>query len=170
MRGHFPMVLGEKSTNAELANLLGHKFTHGDGRVFKLAKASATIGASTSAAVYANGKALKWTDDAANTVEGGAANTDPVCGVVPDEGPITLASGDYFLMQIAGDFTGRVGSAGSDQVDAGEYVFCSTDADLGKLDDGGTTFTNQVTFAKALTTSSTADAQVVCRIVGELTG
>lgn len=169
MSGVFLFPLGEVSTNANLANNLGHEVDIGDGRRFKLFKASATIGSASTAALNANGKLLKFTTETSWTVEGGTANTSRICCVVPDEGPKALASGDYFWGQIKGNFTGRVGSAASDQVDAGEYVFCSTDADLGKMDDGGTSFTQGQTCAIALATSSTADAQVACKIVGLLT-
>lgn len=162
--------------------LLGRFFIGDFGYLYRIAKTAGAIGATTAVADYAAGKALKWSDAAAFTVVGAVANTDKVCGVlsagpgsltqpgIAPAGPVTLASGDIFAMQVSGRYAGFVGSAASDQVDAGEYVFASTDADTGKLDDGGTTFAWQVTFGIARATSSTADARVPVDLQGVLVG
>lgn len=163
---------------ADYALLLGHVFTGHFGYRYMVVKAGAAIGSAASTDLYAAGKCLKWTDRTLHTVEGGVANTDLVCGALSygtttagtatGVAPATIlgaiASGDIFLMQVSGRYSGRVGVTGGDQVDEGEYVFASTDADTGKLDDGGTTF-SRATFGIAAETSATADALVAIDLI-----
>ena len=160
----------------ELAALVGQEFRHGL-RSFRVCKAAAAIGSTSSAAVYAQGKLLKWstqsTTKSSSTVAGSSATTSRICAVVPDDGPLAIASGDVFLGQIEGMNTaGKLGDQSGDDTTAGHYIISSADADLGKIRTGGSdgeAITEGVACGRALSTQATDDGQVVFEILGRLT-
>lgn len=175
-----PFEVGQSYAAAdfpELASLVGQEIQSGRRR-FRVCKAAAAIGATSAAALYAQGKALKWstqsaTSPASNTVAGGSATTSRICAVVPEDGPLAIASGDIFLGQIEGfNSAGKLGDQSGDDTTAGHYIICSADADLGKIRTGGSdgeAITEGVAFGRALTTQATDDGAIAFEILGRLT-
>ena len=161
----------------ELAQLVGQEFRSGL-RTFRVCKAAAAIGASSAAALYAQGKALKWSTQSSSapsssTVAGGSATTSRICAVVPDDGPLAIASGDIFLGQITGfNSAGKLGDQSGDDVTAGDYIRCSGDADLGKIrtfSTDGEAIIEGVAFGRALNSQTTDDGAIAFEILGRLT-
>jgi hypothetical protein len=93
-----PFTPGTKSASASLAGLLGRQFRDSDGRIYVLAQAAAALTAMGSAVVVtavASGVPT-WQANTTTT-----ANDPLVLGVCPAT-QVDLATGDYFLVQIAG--------------------------------------------------------------------
>lgn len=176
MNGVLPFAIGDSFLAADFpdwAKLVGQEYRSGD-REFRMCKSAAAIGSSSAAALYAQGKALKWSSQSAtessSTVAGSSATTDRVCAVVPHDGPVAIASGALFLGQVSGINTaGKLGDQSGDDVTAGDYIKSSSDADLGKIRTNTTTYAEGVTFARALSTQATDDGPIVYEILGRLT-
>jgi len=129
-----PLKLGQVSTSASLAGILGQAFRVDDPdgvlgtRVFVLVKAGASLSSPSRktvvSALDATSKQPTWVVDTSTTASASCAMVIPT-----DYGSTTIASGAYFLAQAKG--VAEVISAAA--IAAGVAIGCSTTA--GKCDD-----------------------------------
>jgi hypothetical protein len=135
----FPPV-GFASSATDLANCLGNVCELPNGKVYRLVKAGAAIAAAEGkilvSAVDGTTGERTWVVDVTTT-----ANDPLVAGVVPEDqvgstGTTGLVSGDYFLLQVAGDAQVLV----VDNTHAGDPLVTTTTAGAGGEMGDETTF------------------------------
>lgn len=161
-----PFALNEHPVSAdhpELSRLLGQRWavTHPElgpieVRLFKTAAAMADP----------ENKVFKWSDDDNHTVVYATEVTDLACGVVPPELIEDVASGDFIL----GIVKGRVYLRNEDSatVAAGNSIIpAATD---GLINDGGTTTTPRLDFARCITAFTANGQTKLCELLHELVG
>lgn len=111
-------------------HLLGSRYETEDGREFVLVKVGATCAG-------AKGKAFKWSDRSAYTVQLGTAETDICAGALDILHDATaLAAGDYILLQRKGRCSLTHGDDHSSNglAAAKPYALISGDTDTGKIE------------------------------------
>lgn len=147
-----PIAVGETSTDTNLVQQLGELFAVDD-NVYRLVKAGGTLAAEDIVVSGVTSGAFTWT-----VVDTTTANDYTVAGVIPASCP-AIASGDYFLICVAGPAT--VTSAAA--IAAGGLVGTSTTA--GKADDA-TVAAGVGAIGVALEAASGADESVGIFIKG----
>ena len=163
-----PFGLGEHPVAAEsveLARLLGQTFMHQHPdlglvkvRMFK-----------TAAAMTApKNMVVQWSDDGAYTVVLTTEVTEFACGVLPPDISGDLASGDLVFAIMGGGNRVYLRNEDAATVAAGNLIIPA--ATSGLINDGGTTLTPRLDFARAID-AFTANAQTkLCELVNDLVG
>lgn len=160
-----PMAVGVADSASQWATFLGKTF-ESNGNVYRLVKASSSISAAANKVLVTtiSSHAPSWTVTTTTS-----ADSALVAGVVPagqtgSDGTSALASGDYFLIQVAGVCTPLVHTTAT-----AASTGLSTCSTAGSCDPISGTFaatTPGATFAYTLEASSGADAATACRLVG----
>lgn len=153
----------------ELAAKLGQKYYDPKtGWTYKLVKLNDSGGFGTgTGALSAGRKLMKWVSAALHTMQNTTAANSRISGITP-KGLQNLSQGDLFLVIVDGEHIPVVvGTEASDAVTDGNYVIPSA-ADTGKVDDGGSGYTEGSEDLIAEETSTTADDEVLVRTVKEL--
>lgn len=153
----------------EMVKKLGQKFYDPKtGWTYKLVKLNNASGfGSGTGALSAGRKLMKWVSAALHTMTQTTAATSRISGITP-KGLANLSQSDLFFVIVDGEHIPVVvGTEASDAVTVEQYVFPSA-ASTGKVDDGGTTYSEGAKDLIAEETSTTADDEVLVRTVKEL--
>jgi len=161
-----PFLLSESpvaSESVEHERLLGQKFmvqhpTFGLIKV-RMVKAAAAFTA-------CKNQTVKWSDDDNYTVVYTTEVTDLPCGVIPDDISGDVASGDLLFVIVQGRCYLR--NEDSTTIAAGNSIIpAATD---GLVNDGGTTTTPRLDFARCLSAFTANTQTKLCEILSELVG
>ena len=163
-----PFALNEHPVAAdsvETARLLGQTFMH-QHPTFGLVKVRLL---KTAAAMTApKNMTVQWSDDGAYTVVLTTEVTEFPCGVIPDDISGDLASGDLFLAIMGGGNRCYLRNEDSATVAAGNLIIPA--ATSGLINDGGTTLTPRLDFARAIDAFTANTQTKLCELMNDLVG